>query len=459
MLSGDRKSLLADLKQRLPHLPDGIFRRFQNCPFVIIVGDVTKPKVKVIARHILLLPCYRRPAFNRPGSLPNADLLQLSARSVLQIAQCRYRIAAIFTPETNLEYRRLRAEVAGQRGLARCDMDQHIRICNRLLRTMTHYLQTHTVAATCQADEMRHVLVDVYDARLFGLSDRSVNFTARAGYFDFGSANLSYCSYGAPVHLQFRDDPYVRLQFCLAGSGRTKIGSREVDVDSQRVICSPAEAKFDLGKNFEQFALRIKREAIEEDVAFLLGARPKQRLCLGDAQTYGAPQAKRLRDLVISTAKNIDLSAEPIPRPLLREIEGTIRLAVLYGVQSNLSDLLHECSKPAPPWQVARVEEWIEANWTEDVSIERLAALTGAGARSIFLAFKKARGYTPMAYLKAVRLKAARNMLLQPAPGISVTGVSFACNFMNPSHFARDYRREFGELPSVTLQRTKSFKS
>jgi AraC-like DNA-binding protein len=249
------------------------------------------------------------------------------------------------------------------------------------------------------------------------------------------------------------------LQFCLAGSGRTKIGAREVDVDPGLVVCSPAEAKFDLGRSFEQFALRIKRGAIEEDVTSLLGARPKQRLCFGDTQNCDAPKAKRLRDLVIATANNIDLSNEPIPQPLLREIAATIRLAVLYGVRSNLSDLLDECSKPAPPWQVARVEEWIDANWSEDVSIERLAALTGSGARSIFLAFKKARGYTPMAYLKSVRLKVARNMLLQPSSEISVTGVSFACNFMNPGHFARDYRREFGELPSATLQRTKALRS
>ena len=142
---------------------------------------------------------------------------------------------------------------------------------------MTRYLKSHTVAATSEADEMRHVLVDVYDARAFDLSDRSGDFTACAGYFDFGSTNLSYCSYGAPVHLQFRDDPYVRLQFCLAGSGRTKIEGREVDVDAGLVVCSPAEAHFDLGKHFEQFALRISREALEEDVTSLLGARPKQR--------------------------------------------------------------------------------------------------------------------------------------------------------------------------------------
>lgn len=321
---------------------------------------------------------------------------------------------------------------------------------------MTRHLQSHTVVETKEADEMRHMLVDVYDARAFNLLGTSADFTARAGYFDFGSANLSYCSYGAPVHLTFRDDPYARLQFCLAGTGRTKVMNRELDVDAQRVVCSPAEAKFSLGGHFEQFVLRIKREMLDNDVVSLLGVRPKQRISFKDSQSYDSPHTRRLRDLVISTANNIDLSTEPIPAPLLREIERTIRLAVLYGVGSNVSDLLQHDAKPVAPWQVRRVEEWIEDNWKEEVSVEGLAAITGAGARSIFLTFKRARGYTPMAYLKRVRLNAARDMLLNPAAETSVTSVSFACNFMNSSHFAREYSRQFGELPSATLQRGKA---
>ena len=76
--------------------------------------------------------------------------------------------------------------------------------------------------------------------------------------------------------------------------------------------------------------------------------------------------------------------------------------------------------------------------------------------RSIFAAFKKTRGYTPMAYLRKVRLNAARELLLSAAPGVSVTGVSLACNFKNTGNFARDYQLQFGEFPSETLRRGKS---
>jgi AraC-like DNA-binding protein len=324
---------------------------------------------------------------------------------------------------------------------------------------MAGYLNSHIVAATRDAEEMRHILVNVYDVRAFNLLNKTVGFAAQAGYFNFGSANLSYCSYGAPVHLDFRDDAYLRLQFCLAGAGRAKLGPREIDVDASGVVCSPAEAQLDLGERFEQFALRIDRDALERDVVSLLGIRPRKRVAFGGSAGYGAAQTRRLREIVMSAAVNLDLSNEPIPGPLLREIERTIRLAALFGAPSNVSGLLQQETKAAAPWQVARVEDWIDANWREDISIEKLAAITGAGARSIFLTFKKARGYTPMAYLKTVRLRAARAMLEAAESGTSVTSVSFACNFMNSSHFARDYSRHFGELPSATLLRARSAKA
>jgi transcriptional regulator GlxA family with amidase domain len=45
---------------------------------------------------------------------------------------------------------------------------------------------------------------------------------------------------------------------------------------------------------------------------------------------------------------------------------------------------------------------------------------------------------------------------MRPDSDTSVTKVSFECGFGNLSHFAMDYKRLFGESPSLTLQRAKS---
>jgi transcriptional regulator GlxA family with amidase domain len=46
-------------------------------------------------------------------------------------------------------------------------------------------------------------------------------------------------------------------------------------------------------------------------------------------------------------------------------------------------------------------------------------------------------------------------MLMVSDKTTSVTNVAFDCGFTNLGHFAKDYDKCFGELPSETLNRTK----
>ena len=111
---------------------------------------------------------------------------------------------------------------------------------------------------------------------------------------------------------------------------------------------------------------------------------------------------------------------------------------------------------PTRPYRVVRrIEEFIEAHWQEAITIERLAAEVGVSARAIFRAFERSRGYSPMAFAKAIRLKRAREILTSGDPRVSVTATAFQSNFASPSRFAKDYREAFGELPSETMFRMR----
>ena len=83
--------------------------------------------------------------------------------------------------------------------------------------------------------------------------------------------------------------------------------------------------------------------------------------------------------------------------------------------------------------------------------IEELVAVTGVGTRSLFKAFERSRGYTPMRFAKQVRLKQARRLLSSADATTSVTAVALKCGFSNLGHFAKDYREAFGERPAETL--------
>jgi len=139
----------------------------------------------------------------------------------------------------------------------------------------------------------------------------------------------------------------------------------------------------------------------------------------------------------------------------LREVEQALVVQMLFAGRHDWSALLAEEPRDIAPAPVRRVEAYIEANWNNPIGIESLAEVAGVSARTLFRAFEKARGCSPMAFVKRIRLERARDFLSRPEGTTSVTGIAFACGFLNPGHFASDYRRTFGELPSQTLSRSK----
>lgn len=315
------------------------------------------------------------------------------------------------------------------------------------------YLGAYRVASTDNFEQMQHVAAKVYDARVCELVDDAVPFSARASHFPFGTSSLSYCNYGAPTRIEFRDDSYLRIQFGINGAGRTMIGRSWYEVDGETLVTSPPDAALEFGVDFEQLVLRVSCDDLQQDLGALLGRTPKGDFAFEPRTAVSAAAAGRLREQVFHTVRMIDLANDPLPAALLCEMEQALRLAILYGIPNDFSTALRDGEKVGAPWQVRAVEEWIDAHWREGVTVEKLVDISGASARSIFVTFQNARGYTPMAYLKKVRLAAARDILLRAAPETTVTGVMFACGFASQGHFARDYRLAFGELPSDTLRR------
>ena len=161
---------------------------------------------------------------------------------------------------------------------------------------------------------------------------------------------------------------------------------------------------------------------------------------------------RRLANLLMA---ELDAEDSFPSRLVTAELEQAILVAFLCGNRHNYSHVLDGRSPDAAPWQVRRAEEYIEANWDQPITIEALAVVANASARSIFHSFRACRGFSPMKFVKQVRLRHAREMLSNPASGATVTRVAFACGFGNLGHLSNDYQQVFGETPSATLNRAK----
>jgi AraC-like DNA-binding protein len=282
-------------------------------------------------------------------------------------------------------------------------------------------------------------------------------FTAAGNFVRLKTVGLAYLSYSSPVCVHCSGINAVRQQFCLQGSAVTSFGPYKLPVGLDRPCLIPANVApvYDFGKDFSQLVLYADVAALRATLSALIG------IPLGQAVSFATPtdpdwsELRRLRQLIGFIVSELDREEGALSDAALAEFEQTLLVSFLHANPHNFSHLLDRDLRRRPPWQVRRAEEFIDGNWNRPLTVKMIAAATGVSIRSLLKTFRESRGYTPMAYLKRVRLAQARQMLSAPAENTSVTVVAFACGFYNPGHFAGDYRLAFGELPSQTLTKVR----
>ncbi|HEU0216590.1 MAG TPA: helix-turn-helix domain-containing protein [Stellaceae bacterium] len=113
-----------------------------------------------------------------------------------------------------------------------------------------------------------------------------------------------------------------------------------------------------------------------------------------------------------------------------------------------------ELSRPLPV-DMVRALRWLRGHFSEPVGLERLADVAGVRPRTLETHFKVFLGTTPLGWVRQMRLRRARQQLLQSNPHATVTDIAMANGFNQLGRFAAQYRKVFGELPSSTFQRSR----
>ncbi|QKC82910.1 AraC family transcriptional regulator [Mesorhizobium sp. NZP2077] len=325
------------------------------------------------------------------------------------------------------------------------------------MQTTALSLSQFPIVDTHDSEVMREIMMTRYGAAHFE-SSKSNHFLGRSAVAGLGSASLIMCAYATRSLADFSEAGFVRLQIAFAGTARTTIAGRAFEVGADQSCVTPAgrPCRIEFGAGYQQILIRVEQGAMEQRIAALLGAKPRGRLEFS-ASTLGKGHVHLdgLKNLIRFVAGELATPRVQMPHFLSREFEDTLLVAFLKAIPNSFSDFLHRRPSIDTAAHVRRVEEYIDAHWQLPISVEKLADVSGVGARTIFATFKRHRGYTPLGYVKMVRLKNANNLLQAPTETTSVTNVALSCGFSNLGHFANDYQDTFGELPSLTLARAR----
>ncbi len=122
------------------------------------------------------------------------------------------------------------------------------------------------------------------------------------------------------------------------------------------------------------------------------------------------------------------------------------RMRGAYDKQRIPLKLLIGANQP----KLTEAVELMESNLEELISLDDLALLVGISRRQLERLFKKYLGCVPRRYYLDLRLKKARQLLLQTPNSISE--IAIACGFVSASHFSKSYREMFGLSPRAERQ-------
>ncbi len=93
---------------------------------------------------------------------------------------------------------------------------------------------------------------------------------------------------------------------------------------------------------------------------------------------------------------------------------------------------------------IQRVRDYLEANYTENLSLEQLAAIANLSPFYFLRTFRNQVGLPPHSYLNQLRLTHAKIFLNQ---GVEISQVAHETGFADQSHLTRQFKRMFGVTP------------
>jgi AraC family ethanolamine operon transcriptional activator len=235
-------------------------------------------------------------------------------------------------------------------------------------------------------------------------------------------------------------------------TGASRIQGRPVASGDVVVLFDGEELDYRSSGPAQFVSVSIDRAALEGHVRGLLGRH------LGELRLQGRscglrtdPVALRrvCREVAVRSAANPRLLRDAA---LASQLERKLVKALLSQFETT-----REPEVPSRSRTLARMAEaWLRQNLAEPPTIAVLCGALHASERTLHEAFREHLGTTPKAYVKILRLNAARQDLLRGLARKRVTDVALDWGFVHFGWFSQDYRRLFGEAPSQTLQRSRA---
>jgi len=228
-------------------------------------------------------------------------------------------------------------------------------------------------------------------------------------------------------------------QMFVYGPGQTMVVAAEIAAMGQIIEASPE-------KPFLAINLDLDPAVIMNVVIYLaetpeLQMQPGFAFSMANNELIGAWQ--RLLDMY-ERPREIPVMALHLEHELMFRMMLSPHAEMLRQIAGIDSRLSH----------VRQAMAWIREHYTEQLSIEDMAAVAGMSESVFHRRFKAVTALSPLQYQKQIRLQEARRRMVSKEA--DAAAISFAVGYKSTSQFSREYKRLFGEPPRRDAEMVKT---
>ena len=305
-------------------------------------------------------------------------------------------------------------------------------------------------------DQARQVLSSMFTQIALEPSKGEIPFRADVNGVELPNVCVTYLRFGQAC-IAGPEEPldFHTLQLTQSGSCGFDIGTDIVPgtVDEKVMLSAGQRVRVHHTDNNGILCLIVKDQVLRDFIATWTGTNTKQPLQFAPRVDATAPRTASLLAFFDFFLKELNRPGGILDAPTaVASFEHTMITSMLFGLEHNLVDILQEPKPEAGSGQVRQIEQFLEAHAETPINMQMIAKESGHSISSIYRAFRRHRGYTPMTFLRRIRMRHARRKLLQADPNSNVTSIALECGFMHLGRFAAEYKRCFDESPSETIK-------
>jgi AraC-like DNA-binding protein len=248
-------------------------------------------------------------------------------------------------------------------------------------------------------------------------------------------------------------DNLMLVMSCVGGSASSQQGRSQASWSSgQTLPMSPGvPSVLDFDARFAQRSVRIDVESLQDMCARRLG-HPLDRPLRFLLQPFSV-ELERAWQSAIHLALNYASADIRLPSHASIAFNEFVLSLLLDLAPHNYSDEMKGPHPVAAPRHLREAERLMrEASGL--ASVHEIAGALGISVRSLEAGFREWKRQTPVAFMRGLRLSAAREQL-SASGATSVTAVAVGLGFLHLPRFSQYYHAAFNEYPSETLRRCR----